>query len=452
MAEKPVMPRPDPRKNRIAEIAAAAAEVGGRALYVGGCVRDQAMGRPIRDLDVELLGLSIEAAQALLDQFGATFRMGQSYTVLRLRDLDVDFTADDQHGLDFAAAATRRDLTLNSMAIDPITDEWLDPFQGRADIAARRLRATDPATFGQDPLRAMRVARFAACLELEPDERLRALCADQPLESVAGERLFAEWSRLLAEAPRPSVGLQVLKDCGQLRSAPELAALVGVEQDPTWHPEGDVWTHTLQVIDVAARIKPGTDDDLAFMWATLGHDLGKAESTRKEAGRVHARGHEHTGRLAAEAWLERLRAPRSFTQCVGALIEHHLAPALLPRQGASPRAYRRLARKLDEAGTSMALLERVARADHLGRTTPEAIAGRFAEGDIFLAEAKKLQIQERGPVDLVHGRDVIARGISPGPEVGRILEACREIQDAEGVSDPKAILDAVLGALAALGD
>ena len=93
------------------------------------------------------------------------------------------------------------------------------------------------------------------------------------------------------------MGLQVLKDCGQLRSAPELAALVGVKQDPTWHPEGDVWTHTLQVIDVAARIKPGTDDDLAFMWATLGHDLGKAESTREEAGRVHARGHEHTGRL-----------------------------------------------------------------------------------------------------------------------------------------------------------
>ena len=442
---------PDRRKKRIAEIATAAAEVGGRALYVGGCVRDQAMGRPIRDLDVELLGLSIEAAQALLEGFGTTFRMGQSYTVLRLRDLDVDFTADDQHGLNFAAAAARRDLTLNSMAIDPITHEWLDPFDGRADIAAGRLRATDPTTFGRDPLRAMRVARFAACLELEPDEGLRGLCAEQPLESVAGERLFAEWSRLLAEAPRPSVGLQFLKDCGQLRSAPELAALVGVEQDPTWHPEGDVWTHTLRVIDVAARIKPGTPDDLAFMWAALGHDLGKAASTRKEDGRVHARGHEQTGRRACEAWLERLRAPGALTRCVGALVEHHLAPALLPRQGASPRAYRRLARKLDQAGASMALLERVARADHLGRTTPEAQAGRFAEGEIFLAEAQKLQIRERGPVDVVLGRDVIARGIAPGPEVGRILEACREIQDTEGATDPEKLLDRVLGPRASPG-
>ena len=435
----------DKRFITIRDIAKVCQERGGRALYVGGCVRDQYMGRPIRDLDVELLGLSIDAAERLLGQFGATFRVGQSYPVLRLRELDVDFTANPEHGLDFATAARRRDLTINSMAIDPLTEEWIDPFGGREDLAGGWLRATDAEQFGLDPLRALRVARFAACLEMQPDESLRRLCAAQPLDEMAGERLLAEWDQLLREAPRPSLGLSVLRDCDQLRAVPELQALVGVPQDPVWHPEGDVWTHTLMALDAAAQLRTQTPNDRPLMWATLCHDLGKAESTHTEQGRVRSRGHEQTGRRITEAWLTRLRAPGALTQCVGALVEHHLAPAALPRQSAGAKAYRRLARRLGNAGASLTLLERVARADHLGRTTEDALAGRFTEGDAFLAQAAALAVDQRAPIDVVQGRDVIARGLAPGPRIGEILEACRAIQDERGETDPEQILTEVLG-------
>ncbi len=437
----------DERSERIREIARAVAREGGHALLVGGCVRDRVMGRSVRDVDVEVLGLSLDAFQALLGSFGRTFRMGRSYTVLRLRGLDVDFTVDDRFGCDFALASRRRDLTMNSMAIDPLTGEILDPHGGRNDIAARRLRATDPATFGSDPLRTLRVARFAACLEMTPDDALCALCGEPSLADTAAERVLAELSRMLVEAPRPADGLAVLERCGQLDAFPELAALVGVAQDPDWHPEGDVWIHTRLVVDAAARLRAGDADDVALMLGALCHDLGKPSTSESDGLRVRSLGHDREGIAPTAALLERLRAPRQLIVRVCALVEHHLAPALFVKNDAGPRGYRRLARKLDQAGVSLDLLERVARADHLGRTTRDAVAGVFPAGDVFLERATALAVREHALPEAVTGRDVIARGIAPGPAVGRVLRACRAIQDERGETDGALILDEVLGAL-----
>jgi tRNA nucleotidyltransferase (CCA-adding enzyme) len=336
------------------------------------------------------------------------------------------------------------------MAIDPLTGELLDPHGGRADIAARRLRATDPAHFGSDPLRALRTARFAACLEMEPDAELIALCAEQDLASVAGERLLEEMRRLLVEAPAPARGFAILERCGLLETFPELAALRGVPQDPEWHPEGDVWTHTLLVLDAAAGMRRGDGDDFALMLGALCHDLGKPATTEwsdeAEGTRIRSPGHDRAGIPPTHALLERLHASKALVAAVCALVEHHLAPALFVRQGAGPRGYRRLARKLEAAGVSLDLLVRVARADHLGRTTDEALAGVFPAGDAFLATAAALDVSRHGPADVVLGRHVLARGVPPGPAVGRILDACRAVQDETGETDPDRILDAVLAA------
>lgn len=442
------MTRRDGQHERIREIARAVAAEGGRALLVGGCVRDRVMGRPERDVDVEVLGLAPDAFEALLAGFGETFRVGRSYTVLRLRGLDVEFSVDDSAGTDFAAASRRRDLTLNSMAIDPLTGVVLDPHGGRADIAARRLRATDPEHFGSDPLRAFRVARFAACLEMEPDAELIVLCGEQDLAAVAGERLLEEMRRLLVEAPAPAKGFAILERCGLLETFPELAALRGVPQDPEWHPEGDVWTHTLLVLDAAAGLRRRDGDDFALMLGALCHDLGKPATTEwsdeDEGTRIRSPGHDRAGIAPTRALLGRLRASNALVTAVCALVEHHLAPALFVRQGAGPRGYRRLARKLEAAGVSVDLLVRVARADHLGRTTDEALAGVFPAGDAFLATAAALDVSRHGPTDVVLGRHVLARGVPPGPAVGRILDACRAVQDETGETDPDRILDAVL--------
>jgi tRNA nucleotidyltransferase (CCA-adding enzyme) len=439
-------PELDPR---VPAIARAVADAGGRALVVGGTVRDRVLGRRAgRDVDVEVLGLAPDAVEALLGRFGPVSRFGRSYTVLHVRGLDVEITVDETAPDDFAQASRRRDLTMNSMAMDPLTGAILDPHGGREDIAARRMRATDPERFGDDPLRAVRVARFAACLEMEPDAALVALCARQDLRDVAGERILEELRRMLLEAARPARGLATLERCALLGALPELDALRGVAQDPEWHPEGDVWTHTMLVVDVAADLRAGDAADFALMLGALCHDLGKPATTTVERGRIRSLGHDRAGVAPTRALLGRLRASTALVQAVCALVEHHLAPALFVQGEAGPRGYRRLARKLDAAGVSMELLERVARADHLGRTTPDARAGVFPAGDAFLARAEALAVRHEGPADVVHGRHVIARGVAPGPAVGRILEACRAVQDETGETDPARILDRVLAAAA----
>jgi tRNA nucleotidyltransferase (CCA-adding enzyme) len=426
------------------EIVRAIADAGGRALLVGGCVRDQLLGHSVEDRDVEVLGLDLDTLVRILGAFGRPARMGRSYEIVRLSGLDVDFSVAADATTDYAQAARRRDLTINSIAIDPQSGEILDPYDGRRDLAAGVLRATDASRFGDDPLRALRVARFAACYEMAPNAELESLCAAQRLEDVAPERCFDELRRILVEAPRPSVAFALLERTGLLRYWPEIAALVGVAQDAEWHPEGDVYVHTLMVIDQAARLRLGDDDDLALMLGALCHDLGKPSTTLVNGDRIRSHAHDRAGVGPTRALLERLRAPGRLVTRVVALVEHHLAPALFAKNGAGPRGYQRLARKLASAGVSMELLARVARADHLGRTTEEAMAGIFPAGDAFLERAAELSVARSGPADIVQGRHLVARGLRPGPEFGRILERCREIQDETGEIDPEVILDGAL--------
>jgi tRNA nucleotidyltransferase (CCA-adding enzyme) len=230
-----------------------------------------------------------------------------------------------------------------------------------------------------------------------------------------------------------------------LRFSPELAALVGVPQDPRWHPEGSVWIHTLRVVDVAAASRTGdADQDELLLWGALCHDLGKPGTTRLESGRVRSPRHDAAGVAETERFLSRLRAPERIVRGTVALVRHHLAPALYVEGGARPRAYRRLARHLERAGVSIELLERVARADHLGRTTRDARAGRFPAGDVFLARARALEVEAAAPRDRVRGRDLLARGVRPGPGMGLLLRRCRAVQDETGWTDAERILERAL--------
>ena len=457
---------PDPSSElepRIVEIAAAVRAAGGRAVVVGGWVRDHLQGTRSKDVDIEVFGLGVERLEAVLARFGDVLAIGRAFGVFRIAGLDVDFSLprhDSKRGpghrgfdvvpdpsLDFAEAARRRDLTVNSIGIDPLTAEVLDPHGGYADLERRVLRATDPEHFPEDPLRGLRVVQLAARLEMEPDEALVRLCRGLDLSELSGERVFEEFRKLLLRAARPSLGFEVLESTGQLRFFPELEALRGVEQDPEWHPEGDVWVHTLMVLDVAASLRAGREPgagDLSLMLAALCHDLGKPSTTERIDGRIRSYRHDVAGVAPTRALLGRMRAPCAVTDEVAALVEHHLAPALFIRNGATAKAYRRLARKLARAGINVELLVRVARADHLGRTTEDALAGRFDAGDAFLAAAREHCVDRQAPRDVVLGRHLIKRGLRPGPEFAPILERCRDVQDETGWTDPQRILDRVL--------
>ncbi|MGQ9589978.1 MAG: CCA tRNA nucleotidyltransferase [Planctomycetota bacterium] len=448
---------PDP----LIAIARAVRARGGRALVVGGWVRDRLLGLESKDFDLEVYGLQLAALEETLSGFGEVIAVGRSFGVLRVKGIDGDisiprrdskagrghrgFIAELDPTLGYAEAARRRDLTINAIAFDPLTGEVIDPLGGQEDLARRVLRAACPERFAEDPLRALRVAQFRARLEMEPDAELRELCSRIDLYDLPGERIQEELKKLLLRARRPSLGLEFLRETGLLRFFPELHAMVGVPQEGEWHPEGTVWEHTLLAVDEAAASKTGRDEeDLLVLLAALCHDAGKPETTEVAGGRVRSIGHEEAGARIARSFLLRLRFPLEVVVKVCALVRYHMVPLNLYAGQSSDKAFRRLGRKLAKVGISPRLVYAVARADHLGRKTPDALARTFPVGDAFIRRFETLESAEGRPKDAVQGRHLVERGYEPSPWFGEVLEACREVQDETGWNDPKRILDEAL--------
>ena len=463
--------------SEILDVAGAIAAAGGRAILVGGFVRDQALyelqravpdtsGEP-DDIDIEVYGLSLEKLEGVLETFGEVISVGRSFGVFKIKGLfpgnsqDCSFSLprrDNKVGrghrgfqveldpeLGFEEAARRRDLTMNSIGWEIPGGQVEDPHGGRADIESGVMRATDPGHFSEDPLRGLRVAQFAARFpSMQPDDELLELCRALDFSELPGERLFEEFKKLLLKGQKPSVGLEWLRRTGLLRFFPELEAMVGVPQDAQWHPEGTVWEHTLLVVDEAAEERIGGEaaaEDLIVMFAALCHDLGKPATTVEVEGRIRSPNHESEGVEPTRRFLDQLRAPGDLVAAVEVLVHHHLAPANFTSQEASPKAYRRLARKLDAGGMKAGILHRLAKADHFGRTTPDALAREFPAGDEFLRQVELLELEEAGEPDVVLGRHLIARGHEPGPGFSGILERCREIQDETGWKNSEQILE-----------
>ncbi len=472
-------------EGQIPTIAEAVRRAGGRAVVVGGWVRDRLLGIESKDIDIEIFGLAPDRLESLLGEFGRVDMVGSAFAVYRVAGIDADFSLprserkrgrghrdfeiEPDPSLDFARASKRRDFTVNSIGLDPLTGEVLDPHRGIDDLRLGVLRATDPERFAEDPLRGLRMVGFAARLEMQPDEDLIALCRALDLEALSGERIFDEFKKLLLRSRRPSSGLRLLEKTGMLAFFPELDALRGVPQDPRWHPEGDVWVHTLMAVDAAATLRHREDespdespdesgngsaldgdDALTLMFSTLCHDFGKPATTARIDGRIRSPDHAKRGMAPAREFLMRMRAPGWLVERIEVLVEHHLAPAFYVRDGTGAGAYRRLSRRLQAKGANIEMLERLARADHLGRTTPEALAGDFAAGEIFRREARKYGVERSAPGDAVSGRHLIERGRSPGREFASILARCREIQDDTGWTDPDRIIDRVDAELALL--
>jgi len=422
---------------------------GGRPFVVGGAVRDALLGLPVKDFDVEVFGLSTASLKAALTPLGSVSAVGEAFTVFKLAGLDgiegvVDVSlprrdskigtghrgiaVEGDPGLAPEEAARRRDFTINAMLFDPFSAEILDFFGGRCDLGARVLRAVDPSRFGEDPLRALRAVQLASRYELAVEPETARLCASMPLAELPAERVFGEIEKLLLKSARPSLGLGLLREWGLLpRVAPELLPLAGTPQDPQWHPEGDVWTHTLLALDQAVPLAADLDRPraLTVMLATLCHDLGKASTTRFEEGRVRSRGHEEAGLAPTRSLLDRWNVHTllgyDVRNKVLGLIGNNLKPGQLydDRERVSDGAIRRLAAKCEPG-----LLYRVARADCLGRTgdfSPVAM-------EWFLDRVRQLDVAERPPAPLLRGRDVVALGVPPGPEIGRVVREVYERQ------------------------
>jgi tRNA nucleotidyltransferase (CCA-adding enzyme) len=441
-------------------------EAGGRPYLVGGAVRDALLGLPVKDFDVEVFGLDNGRLREALQRVGRVDVVGAAFAVYKVSGLagvagavDVSLPRRDSKAgpghrgiaaagdpdLAVREAARRRDFTINALLLEPFTGELLDPWGGRADLEARVLRAVDAETFGEDPLRALRAVQLAARFELRVDPVTARLCASMPLHELPKERVFGEIEKLLLKARRPSRGFALLQEWGMLATvAPELVPLAQTPQEPDWHPEGNVWVHTLQVIDEAAvLIEDLREADppraLTVMLAALCHDLGKPATTTHEEGRIRSRGHEEAGVAPTLTLLERwnvfTREGYDVRAQVVALVRDHLKPGELykERDRIGDGAIRRLARKCEPD-----LLYRVARADCLGRR-PGAFAPVAMEW--FRDRVRALDVAERPPEPLLKGRDVVGLGVAPGPEVGRILKAVYELQLDGAVTTPEEALE-----------
>ncbi|HKY29987.1 MAG TPA: HD domain-containing protein [Pyrinomonadaceae bacterium] len=425
-------------------------DAGGRALLVGGCVRDLLMGIPPKDWDLEVYQVESVKLRELLDQFPPVNVVGEAFAVYKLgSDLDVSlprrerksgrghraFVIEGDASMSVTEASRRRDFTVNAILQDPLTGELIDPFGGREDLEKKVLRVVSAETFPEDSLRVLRAAQFAARFEFEIDPDTITLCRSIDLSDLPEERVWGEMEKLLLQARRPSTGIEWLRRLGALDQLfPELKSLQEVPQDPEWHPEGDVYVHTLLAIDRARELI----DDLPYakqvtvMLATLAHDFGKPPTTEFVEGRWRSRGHDEAGTEATEKFLDRLNIHTldgyDVRAQVLALVREHLKPGEFykKRDEVSDGAFRRLARKCE-----LDLLYRVAKADSLGRNADWVPRDQWYGAEAqewFIHRARELAVEERAPAPILMGRHLIEMGVKPGPKMGEITKAVYEMQ------------------------
>jgi tRNA nucleotidyltransferase (CCA-adding enzyme) len=430
-----------------------AVRVIGRPRLVGGGVRDWLLGLAPKDFDVEIGGADFETVHRALLPFGSTDVVGRSFGVIKVRSRasgkEYDFSLPRRESktgaghrgfavqpdamLSDAEAAARRDFTVNAIALDPFTGELIDPHSGRRDLAAKVLRHTSNA-FVEDPLRVLRAVQLAARFDFLLAPETAALCRSiaHTFSELPVERVWAEWEKWATKAAKPSRGLAVLEQTDWLKHFPEIAALRGTPQEPEWHPEGDVFTHTQHCVDALVTLDEWKTSDALrrrrLMFAVLAHDFAKPATTvyaeKRGAMRWISPGHEAAGGPLATNFLRRIGAPLDDDLPVSALVVHHLAHHH-GNTTFTDTSVRRLARKL--APATIDDLAAVMRSDANGRpplTSPE-IHARINE---LVAKAHQLRLADAAPKPLVLGRHLIELGMKPGPSFKAIIDAAFEAQ------------------------
>lgn len=431
-----------------------------RAYMVGGAVRDFVLGFPIKDADIEVHGISFDAMKSVLQQFGPVELVGKSFGVLKLFGFfESDWSVpriDGQGrkpvvevdpGMGIVRALRRRDLTMNAMAIDLHDWELIDPYGGERALIEKRLSCVDPETFIEDPLRFYRVMQFCARFECEPDEVLNETCRAMNIRSISQERIESECEKMLLWAKRPSLGFRWLEKLGRLSEIfPELAVLVSIPQNPWWHPEGNVFEHTMQTLDAAARIEGLTrEKKLTLMYAALCHDLGKSLTTKHaDDGRLISHGHEQAGVPLARTMLSRIFNNKTLLRSVLLLIRYHMSPGSFVATKAKAAAYKRLAFRLSPDLT-LSFLALLAEADLCGRNgmSPIPHQGPMKTVEIFCARAQEYGVFDKIEKPLLSGSDLIHLA-GESPLMGKMLERAYELQISEGFSDKEVLKKRVL--------
>ncbi len=406
---------------------------GHQAFYAGGCVRDRLLGREAKDFDVA----TSAAPEIVLNAFPRTFAVGAHFGVVLVATPNPDDPATEiqtevatfrsdgaysdgrrpdavRYSADPREDVARRDFTVNGMLYDPVAGEVLDYVGGRADLHAKLIRAIgDPARrFAEDKLRMLRAVRFAArfgfTLEAETEAAIRAQAST--IHQVSPERTRDELTRMLTEG-RAAYAFKLLDRTGLLREVlPEIDRMHGVEQPPEWHPEGDVWVHTLLLLE---KLTSGCAPTLA--WSALLHDVGKPPCQSWDGERARFNGHAEVGTRMAEAICARLRFSNEDTAQISSLVANHM------RFG-------------DVGKMKQSTLKRFLRLprfpEHLELHRIDCLSSHKILGlyDYAKREYETTPAEEVRPALLVTGRDLIAAGYRPGPLFKELLALAEDAQ------------------------
>ncbi len=410
---------------------------GGRVYYVGGCVRDMIMGKENKDIDIEVYGVTPDELKAILARFGELKMQGAAFGVYNIKGLDLDIaqprmeTATGRGHKDFEVyvdpfipketAARRRDFTMNALMQDVLTEEIIDFFGGQDDIRNGLIRHIDDDTFAEDPLRVCRAAQFSARFGFEIAPDTKAVMRRMRLDSLSKERVYGEMRKALLKAPKPSVFFEALRETAQLDTwFPELEAMIGCRQDTIYHPEGDVWTHTMRVIDAAAKMKEEAQNAEFFMIAALCHDIGKPAVTAESPdGRIHAHGHDSAGVPLARGFLDRLNPDTHLREYVLEMVEHHSRP----HHCFNAESRTKTTNHMFDAVHHPEDLCLLAVADTRGKGNGEEEAEKEKA---FLTERLSVYTT-RAREPIVSGKDLIDMGLSPSPAFKEILKSARKM-------------------------
>jgi len=442
----------------VTRICRAIQDAGGRALLVGGGVRDLLLDKEVKDFDIEVFGLEAEKLEDILRPFGKVNPVGKSFGVLKVainRQIDIDVSlprrdskTGTKHG-DFSVstdpymaiseAARRRDFTINAILADPLTGQIIDPFHGVDDLKNKTLRVVDEDTFTDDPLRVLRAMQFVGRFDLKIDPKSQQLMSSMAdsLKHLSKERVCEEWRKLLLKAEQPARGLQAGMDMGVFQKLhPEFVALAETPQDPEKHPEGSVWEHTKLVVDemanIARREKLTEQERWSLMLAALCHDLGKAVTSEEKDGKIISYGHELASVGLSKSFLASITDDKFVEAHVLPLVHHHMRPMQLynSRDEIKDSAFRRLAKDL--APANIRELAFLSEADKKAtRKNSEKQVQEFINW--FINKAKEIGVDRQVAPELMTGKDFLAMGFTPSPEIGRLIQLSSQLRDVRGL-------------------
>lgn len=408
---------------------------GGRVYYVGGFVRDRLLKIDNKDVDVEVHGIAPDALEAILDSLGTRLEMGSSFGVYGLKGHAIDIamprqeTATGRGHKDFKVsvdpfigtekAAMRRDFTCNAMMEDVLTGEVIDHFGGREDLKNGILRHVSDRSFPEDALRVLRCAQFAARFRFSVAPETVALCSQLDLSFLPRERILEELRKALLKAGNPSIFFEVLREMGQLSQwFPEVEALYGIKQSPKYHSEGDVWTHTMLVLDAAAQRRDQVSNPTGFMLSALCHDFGKAVSSFEKDGVIHAYNHETEGLPLVRTFLNRITGEKNLTAYVLNMVELHMKPNKMVEVSSVKAMNRLFDRSVDPAD-----LIHLAACDEAGRILQEPRPSKEP-----LLWQRYGVFREYMARPYVMGADLVAAGLKPGKDFHELLDLAHKLR------------------------